>query len=52
MLCGLRDLTLINEEKQKLRLVSKSLRKKVFEKYGMNAPKMMAEYFKTWVKTT
>ena len=51
MICGLIDLTLINEKKQKLRLVSKGLRKKAFEKYGMNAPKMMAEYFKSWVKT-
>ena len=49
MLYGLIDLTLINEKKQKLRLVSTCLRKQAFEKHGMNAPKMMAEYFKSWV---
>ena len=50
MICGLIDLTLINEKKQKLRLVSTCLRKQAFEKHGMNAPKMMAEHFKSWVK--
>ena len=51
MLYGLIDLDLIKEEKQKLRVVSKTLRKQAFKKYGMNAPKIMAKYFKSWVKT-
>ena len=44
-------MTLIKEEKQKLRVVSKGLRKQAFERHGITASKMMAEHFKSWVKT-